>query len=694
MLTWQDVLYYVRLFWRWWFVIALSVALAAGTAWYMTRQQPDVFFSQATLRVGNNFEVSAPSEQQVSLSNVLADYYAALVKREVILGPVAERLQLSFPWPVIRDRMLMTRIDRGANLLEIKITDTNPDRAAAIANAIADQLIAYTPNAPDKVAAQQAEVSRQLQETQGNIQAVEAKIGELESRLTNLSSAIDISDVQTQLDALQRTRQRYLDEYASLINLSNQSSVNSLTVFEQARPALYPLPKKRSLTLAIAGAGGLLMAIVAILILDRLDERWRTGSELLSRTGIPSLGDVPIGPPGRPEPQPGGLARHQALNNAFSNMIVAAKSTLPRTLLVSSPQTSLGRSALAVDIAELYARTGHRVLLIDTESHLSSMAGLLGEGDRPSHARSEPGGGFDGPGNIWSYVRSTPIANLLVLSGRDSGYDRFSSLVPLGMWPEMVGQLRKSADVVIFDGPAALTGPEASLLAPNVDGVLMVLNGRQDTRSTAIKSRKRLASETEIKFLGAIVVSQTGRTQRGGASAKNAKFRVAFGRDGITISLGEQKSAAAANGNSAAAPRLLSAPEAQAEVVLTTSPSVATTGPAHNKDEHVTWEDLLTLEVGGAQPVRAESGPTQAINGGARHGTYYGASEFVPPFAPPMGVIITPPPATSSPPTSLGEPQSRAARPERQRRPRIANSRRNSRTGRPASGADNGSESA
>lgn len=107
MLTWHDVLTYVRLFLRWWFVLALAVALAVGTAWYMLRQQPDIYLSQATLMVGNNFEVSAPTQAQVALSNVLADYYATLTRREVILAPVAERLQLTFPWQIIRDRMML-----------------------------------------------------------------------------------------------------------------------------------------------------------------------------------------------------------------------------------------------------------------------------------------------------------------------------------------------------------------------------------------------------------------------------------------------------------------------------------------------------------------------------------------------------------------------------------------------------------
>lgn len=689
MLTWHDILYYVRLFFRWWFVIALSVALAAGTAWIMTSDQPDVFFSQATLRVGNNFEVAAPSQTQVSLGNVLADYYASLVRREVILGPVAEQLQLSFPWTLIRDRMLSTRIDRGANLLEIKITDSNPERAAAIANAISSQLIAYTPNAPEKVAAQQAEIGRQLEASQANIQAVETKIAELEDRLSSLSSAIDISDVQTQLDALQRTRQSYLDEYANLIALSNQTSVNSLTFFEQAQPALEPLPKKRALTLAIAGAGGLLMAIVAVLVLDRLDERWRNGNELLSRTGIKSLGDVPDGPAPRPGAMFGSGAREKALNRAFSNMVLAAKNKLPRTLLVSSPQPSTARSALAIDIAQQYARTGHRVLLVDTESEPAHIPGLLGQRYTGASPLGRNGGGFDDPGSIWSYVHSTSISNLLVLSGRAAGYESFSSLVPLVFWPDMVEHLRKAADVVIFDGPGALAGPEASLLAPLVDGVLLVLNGKKDSRSVAIRSREQLTSETDAKFLGAIVTSHTGggKQDPSAAGEQRGNFRIALSRGGITITMGERRRAIAASddGHYNGAQHLLSPPTIYVDAAepVAAEPGAQTERGAGDEGAHLTWEDLLSLEVGGRLPAHAESAPSQPGTSASRPAPGAHDHAATAPALHPAGVIITPPPAGSTmPPGGLSGAEDRGPRPDRQRRARIANSRRGGRPGR------------
>jgi hypothetical protein len=246
-----------------------------------------------------------------------------------------------------------------------------------------------------------------------------------------------------------------------------------------------------------------------------------------------------------------------------------------------------------------------------------------------------------------------------VLSGRAAGHERFSTLVPLAYWQEMVAHLHKVADVVIFDGPAALHGPEAGILMPLVDGALLVLDGRQDSRSTAIKARKHMGGELSNQFLGAIVVKRASGKRRQAQSVRQqlgtgSGLRFAISRSGITITLGEannpaQPSAAA----TPSAPRLLAPPYATA-----TQPSEArVVGEAcTNSSEPLSWEDLIKIEQAAqAAPQAAQPAPA---------------------------VIITPPPAVVSqqqqhgqwyaPPPPRPEPISAG----RQRRPRIANSQR------------------
>lgn len=621
MLTWQDVFYYVKLFLRWWFVLVAAVALASGTAWFVVRQQPDMYSTMMTLRVGNHLGTTAPDQAQVGLSNVLADYYAAIAKREVILGPVVEQLGLDFPWWLVRDRMLSTRVDRSANLLEIRIADTDPDRAAIIANAIGDVLIEFTPSSQEEVEAQQIQISLQLQQTERDLQEVEAKLAELHALATSVTSAIDARDIDSQITTHQNMRERLRGEYSSLVGLSNQTLANTLSVFEVAEPLPYPLPKKTTLTMAMAGGGALILAIMAILLLDMLDERWRSGGELQSRTRLRSLGEVPDTPPTPAAPPKLTAQRKQAINQAYTNMVLAAQNRLPRSLLVSSPRPSAARSAVALDLAAIYAHTGHRVILVDAannEDALLDQLELVAQQSAQSgwHLSDHQQAAIEHKTQhgLLAYLKPSALANIFVLSGRNAGHERLTTLVPLVYWADMVAHLRKVADIIIFDGPAALQGPEAGILASLVEHSLLVLDGRQDPRSAVLTARKHLGQELNERFLGAVVVRQASGgwkqhphkqpPQRG-----KQRLQLALNRNGLTIIVGEQHEASQTVHTATAVPHDNPA-ESGLEVATAAAPNEpqaapnpanpgatnAKPGPTPDEDVTLRWEDLLKLE--------------------------------------------------------------------------------------------------
>ena len=293
MLTLDDVWRFARVLLRWWFVLLLATALASGTAYMLVRRQPNYYVAHASLMVGQNFQAAAPNELAFGLSNTLANFYSELAHREVILKPAADQLQLPFAWELIADRMLTTAVNQRASLVEIQITDSSPERAAAIAGAVAQRLIAYSPNAPEKIAAQRSAIEDQLTITDARIKDTDKKIAEQQARQQKLDAAIDLKDSQDQIDELQKARDRYQESYNQLLLLRNNTAVNSLSLFEPAAVPTTSLPSRHSLTVAFAGLGGLLLAVLAVLLLDQLDDRWRTGRDLHDRMGIRDLGHIP-----------------------------------------------------------------------------------------------------------------------------------------------------------------------------------------------------------------------------------------------------------------------------------------------------------------------------------------------------------------------------------------------------------------
>src|SRR6266545_1649718 len=147
MITWAEIYPILRRVLRWWWMIVLAIAVAAGSAFYLSQQETRYYVAHTSLMIGNTLQSSIPDQNQLVIGSSLARYYGELTRHEPILKPVQESLHLPFAWEIISDRMLMTNVVPSANLLEIYVSDSNPERAAAIANAVGERSRRYQPEA-------------------------------------------------------------------------------------------------------------------------------------------------------------------------------------------------------------------------------------------------------------------------------------------------------------------------------------------------------------------------------------------------------------------------------------------------------------------------------------------------------------------------------------------------------------------
>lgn len=501
MLTLREVLNYVRILLRWWWVLVIAGALAAGSAFILVARQPNYYVAQATLMVGDTLNSATPDTQLMGVSSVLTNFYAEMARREPILGPVAERLNLGFPWQVISSFMLSTSVNRNANLLDITITDTNPERAAAITMAIADELVRYSPNSPEKIADQRALVDEQITEAELTITDLERKITETRDQLAQVSGAADLRETRARLAELEQTLQTTRATYNQLVLLKNSSVANTLSVLEPARVPTSPIPNKRLLTVAIAGGAGIVLAIVAIFLLEFLDDRWRGGGDVNGRFGLSILGTVPGKQPLLRTAPALAHIRESAVRETHTQIVLAGVASNSRTIMVSSPRPSEARSALTLDLAHQYTRSGYRVLLVDADSEIANLTNLLSG----SVEQRRPVVVYNGEPEIWSNLQATPIKNVMLL-GHNIGPDG-RPLPPSLPWPALVENLNRAADVIIFDGPSALLGVDAALLSPLVDSIVLALDPTVDRREDIVQSRFRLTRTSGANLLGVVVLA-------------------------------------------------------------------------------------------------------------------------------------------------------------------------------------------
>ncbi|MCX7789011.1 MAG: polysaccharide biosynthesis tyrosine autokinase [Chloroflexaceae bacterium] len=125
---------FVGLLWRWAWLIALVALLSGALAFVASSRLTPTYESRVTVTVTRR--TAADSEIWGINERPIATYMELLRKRPV-LETVIARLQLNTT-PEALERRVRVALTRNTSLIVLTVRDSDPDRAAAIANDIAD----------------------------------------------------------------------------------------------------------------------------------------------------------------------------------------------------------------------------------------------------------------------------------------------------------------------------------------------------------------------------------------------------------------------------------------------------------------------------------------------------------------------------------------------------------------------------
>ena len=109
---------------KWWWLIVAATLVATASSFLATRQQPFIYTARATLMVGRAIQSTNPQDYEITASQQLGQTYANLAGRRPIKEGVQAALGLT-RLPAYTAKMVP-----NAQLLEIQVIDTDPERAA------------------------------------------------------------------------------------------------------------------------------------------------------------------------------------------------------------------------------------------------------------------------------------------------------------------------------------------------------------------------------------------------------------------------------------------------------------------------------------------------------------------------------------------------------------------------------------
>jgi capsular exopolysaccharide synthesis family protein len=541
---------YLRALKRRWVVIAaaVAVALAAGFATSSSGPPPKYEAAdsyEATAVILNTGEVGVPGIENLST-------VAALTTVGDVPQRVAEELNSNEP-PLVLASKVEALAEEDSALLNIKATSPNPNEAKRLSNTFARQLIEFLHDTKiktersvvDSLTEQQAEINKRIDELTAQIESlpdgsVEAAKAEAELAAFQQQYAVNAqalgSITQSQLTpiGLQIIQDGEPTAADQGLTLQAPTSRGSRLILAVVLGLLCGVALALALERFDTKLQGRRMAeehfrypvLTEIPAMSRVDRykiavssapgsRQAEAFRLLA-AGVrtPMRGLRPLEPvrdelrakPGPPPPPPDGDNKrglspadaYRVLNG--DNHLSAIRSRPahpggngsgkpPRTILVTSPGPSEGKSTVTANLAAAMAEAGKKVIVLSCDFRRPSVHSLMGVSldNGLSDALASP----NGKAVLNGRVRASKVEDVsIVPSG--SPTDRPVELLSSPAMHQAIQEARESADIVLLDSTPVLAAGDATLLLPEVDAVLVVARATKTTADIAERTAELL----------------------------------------------------------------------------------------------------------------------------------------------------------------------------------------------------------
>ncbi|MBN2507216.1 MAG: polysaccharide biosynthesis tyrosine autokinase [Verrucomicrobia bacterium] len=336
------------------------------------------------------------------------------------------------------------------------------------------------------------------------IQNLEKDIKEWEAKALESSKLMaEYRGLQANTDRTQKLYERLLATMQT-VDVNKGISQETVTVMENATPARPGRPGiLKSILLAVFG--GLMLGGLVLMLVERLDDRMSSFTELQELFEENILGQIP-------KERGVGKRRELALiqaddtRHAFLEAYRNLRSSLlfsndngerPRLLLVTSSIPNDGKSVTAANLAINMATGGSRVLLVDSDLRKGTLHGRFTVAAHPGFTEV-----LAGKLNWPEAVQPTRVANLFLLP-RGSSVQNSGELLLSQITERFLKDAAAQYEYVLVDTPPVMAADDVSSLASLVDGVLFVIRAEHTSARVARAALDNLY-QRQARVLGVV----------------------------------------------------------------------------------------------------------------------------------------------------------------------------------------------
>ena len=244
-------------------VLILTACLAAAAV--ITLRTPHTYDAAALLVVDQRATApTADLNATISTGELLAAHYIKLASSPTILDRVCTLAGGPCSYSSLKDRVTTATV-KGTDLLAVTVNDPSPNRAALLANVAADQLMVE----------ERAEIASALEPTK---QYLDGELTRLQDELSSAKPQM-LAVVQAAYNTAYARREAVAEQEARLDG--------DLALVEGAQVPSKPADPDPKRYLLAGLAVGLVVAFLAALMVDRLDNRIFEAEDLSEATQAP-----------------------------------------------------------------------------------------------------------------------------------------------------------------------------------------------------------------------------------------------------------------------------------------------------------------------------------------------------------------------------------------------------------------------
>ena len=334
--------------------------------------------------------------------------------------------------------------------------------------------------------ANEVEVARTRETTlAANLAAVQQNVGELSK------AGVKLGELQREADANRALFETFLARFKET-SQQDQILKPDARIISAAEPSLGPSFPKKKIILAVALSVAVLLGIFLALVIERLDNGFRSPEQLEKMTGVPGLGLIPAAPLSRKTPPHEYLL--QKPTSAYSEALQSVRTALhfsnvdhpPRVVLVTSALPQEGKTTFAISLARIAARSGLKVVLVDGDMRRPKIAKVMGlESDAGLREL------LAGDALIPGVLHKDEQTGLHIIPSRPDTPGP-QDLLGSRRMRDLVRQMSTLYDMVVVDLPPIMAVSDPIVLSGLVDATIVLVRWETTPREVSISAIRQL----------------------------------------------------------------------------------------------------------------------------------------------------------------------------------------------------------